>query len=470
MVGGSAFNMTYIDNYKSLNPLGTVLLDGGDMMQGTPISNLLSGASTIDVYNQMGYKAAVVGNHEFDWGLAGLQARMAQAQFPILVANIFNEGTDTRPDWATPTAMLSVKGQQIGVIGVTSKDTPTIVMAGNTVGLEFRDAGPVVQQLAAELRVAGADIVVVLAHMPGSQTSGIINGELTGVAVPGVDLIIAGHSHVNIAGKINNIPVIEQYSSGTALGVSNLNYDRLTGTVANSTLQVITTYNAGVTPNPGIATLIQFYKAQIAPIVDAVKGSTKGPILRAANASGESAMGNFLTDAQRWKAGTQIAFTNPGGVRADILYAAYPHDVTFGDLLTVQPFDNKLVTLNLTGTQIYALLEQQFVVNRILPVSGLKYTYNLALPAGSRITSLTLADGTPILPNATVYTIACNEYIATGGDGFTVFLGATNVARIGVSDLDALVDYVAFKFGTPPSNAPIDPSVYPVIEGRIIKQ
>jgi 2',3'-cyclic-nucleotide 2'-phosphodiesterase / 3'-nucleotidase len=110
LVGGAAYDMTYINTYKALNPLGTVLLDGGDIMQGTPISNLLNGASTIDAYNKMGYKASVVGNHEFDWGLTGLQARMAQAKFPILLANVFNTGTDIRPTWTKPTTMFTVKG------------------------------------------------------------------------------------------------------------------------------------------------------------------------------------------------------------------------------------------------------------------------------------------------------------------------------------------------------------------------
>ena len=131
LVGGAAYNMTYINNYKALNPLGTSLFDAGDIMQGTPISNLLWGESVIDVYNHMGYQAATVGNHEFDWGQTTLQERMAQADFPFLLANVFNEGTDTRPAWLQPTAMFTVKGQQVGVIGVTSKDTPTIVMAGS---------------------------------------------------------------------------------------------------------------------------------------------------------------------------------------------------------------------------------------------------------------------------------------------------------------------------------------------------
>jgi 2',3'-cyclic-nucleotide 2'-phosphodiesterase/3'-nucleotidase len=436
-VGGSAFNMAYINSYKANNSFGTVLLDAGDIMQGTPISNLLHGQSVIDVYNKMGYMGAVVVTmSSIKWTFAG--ARFGDFRFfwqNVLRWHRYGQ-------WMVPTAMLTVKGQQIGLIGVTSKDTPTIVMAGNVAGLEFREAGPVVSQLVAELRAAGADVVVALAHMPGSVSGGVVTGEVIGVAVQGVDLIIAGHTHTNMAAKVNNIPIIEQYSSGTALGVSNLRYDRLLRNINGSTTIVNTTWNEGVTPDPAIANIVTYYQSQIAPIVNQVKAVTTGPITKTANAAGESPMGNLLTDAQRWKAGTQIAFTNPGGIRADITYLTYPHNVTFGDLLTVQPFDNKLVTVTMTGEQIYNLLEQQFVVNRILPVSGLHYAYNLALPAGSRITSLILDDGTPILRDATLYSIACNEFIATGGDGFTVFLGATNYTPIGVSDLDALVDYV----------------------------
>jgi 5'-nucleotidase len=128
--------------------------------------------------------------------------------------------------------------------------------------------------------------------------------------------------------------------------------------------------------------------------------------------------------------------------------------------------------MTLTGSQIYALLEQQFKPPqssmKLLQESGIKYSFNLALPVGSRITSLTLTDGTLILPDATLYTVTCNEFIATGGDGFSVFLGGTNVTRIGVSDLDALIGYVQFRYGTPPGNTPIDPAEYPKVEGRII--
>jgi len=470
LVGGAAYNMTYINNYKALNPLGTSLFDAGDIMQGTPISNWLWGASVIDVYNHMGYQVATVGNHEFDWGQARLQERIAQAKFPFVLANVFNEGTDTRPDWMIPTAMFTVKGQQVGVIGVTSKDTPSIVMAGNLAGLEFREPGPIVSQLAAELRAAGADIVVVLAHM--SDVYKGTSGEITTVAVPGVDLIISGHSHSGWTDKINGIPLIQQYSSGTAIGVSDLRYDRRIHNIATSNLQVVTTYNAGVNPDTEIAALVAVYQAEIAALKNEVKASTLGPITRAESDRylKEVPMGDFIADVQRWKGGTQIAFMNPGGIRGSVQYATYPHDITFGDFFTVQPFDNKLVTMTLTGSQIYALLEQQFAPPqssmKLLQESGLKYSFNLALPVNSRITSLTLTDGTPILPDSTPYTVTCNEFIATGGDNFSVFLSGTNVTRIGVSDLDAMIEYVQFKYGIPPANTPIDPAVYP--DGRIM--
>jgi 2',3'-cyclic-nucleotide 2'-phosphodiesterase/3'-nucleotidase len=471
LVGGAAFNMTYINNFKAINPQGTLLFDAGDIMQGTPISTLLKGESTIDVYNAMGYQAATMGNHEFDWGKTVLQARIAEAEFPMLLANVFNAGTDTRPDWMQPTAMFTVKGQQIGVIGVTSMYTPGIVMAEATAGLEFRDPAPVVSQLVAELRAAGADIVVLLAHMPDVYNNAVTQ-EMATLGIPGLDLIISGHSHSGYTGKVNGIPIIQAYSSGTAIGVSNLSYDRYHGGIVNSKLQVVTTYNEGVTPDPDIAALVDFYKAQVAPIVNAVKGSTLGTISRGPDRyTMEVPMGDLIADAQAWKGGTQIAFMNPGGIRADLIYTSYPHDITYGDLMTVQPFDNKLVTMTMTGSQIYAVLEQQFkppqTSMKLLQVSGLKYSFDLSQPVGSRISGLTLTDGTPILPDGTTYTVALNEFIATGGDGFSVFLGGTNVFRPGFSDLDALVDYIQFRFGTPPGNTPIDPVVYPKIEGRI---
>jgi 5'-nucleotidase len=239
----------------------------------------------------------------------------------------------------------------------------------------------------------------------------------------------------------------------------------------------VTTYNEGVVPDPEIAAAVGAYEAELSGIMNAVKASTLGPISYTANAAGQSPMGNLIADAQRWKGGTQIAFMNPGGVRKPIQYSSYPHDITFGDFFTVQPFDNKLMTLTLTGEQIWAVLEQQFMPhqsgkNRVLMVSGIHFTYNLANVPGSRITSLTLDGGGPIAKDATTYTVTASNYLTGGGDSFSAFLGGTNLYYTGVSDLDALIEYVQYLYGAPgdADYTPIDPTLYPIIDDRVVKQ
>ncbi len=165
-------------------------------------------------------------------------------------------------------------------------------------------------------------------------------------------------------------------------------------------------------------------------------------------------MGDLIADAQAWRGGTQIAFMNPGGIRADIAYSSYPHDITWGDFFIVQPFDNKLVTMKLTGTQIYAVLEQQFSPPqssmKLLQQSGLTYTLR-PLEAGRLADHVADAHRRDADPAGChdLHGRPCNEFIATGGDGFRVFLGGTDVTRIGVSDLDALIEYVQCEVRRP---------------------
>lgn len=470
--GGAAFDITYISQYKAYNPVGTFLVDEGDSMQGTPISNLLRGSSVIDVFNYMEYTASVFGNHEFDWGQEILEERVNQANFPRLSCNILLEGTDERPPWIQPYVIVKAKEVTIGLIGATTLETPSIVMPGNLAGLEFRDAAPIINSLAAELRAKGVDMIVVLAHMGGAQDgSGIITGEVAELArrLVGVDFIASGHSHTKLTGYVNNIPIIQQYSSGTALGIANLNYDRRFGGLYFSNLNVVTTWNAGIIPDPTIDAIVQKYKAQIAPLVNRAIGTINAPIIRTQNAAGESALGNLIADAQRWCTNAQVAFMNPGGIRKDLPNVSspvYPHDVTWGEVYAVQPFDNELITMDLTGTQIATLLEQQWpptqTATRTLQISGLRYAYKPANPPGSRILSLSLSDGTPIDPGLT-YRVVCNIFLAGGGDLFAVFRQGTNVYHTGISDLNGLVDYIQSHWGNPPNNTPFTAE----IEGRI---
>lgn len=186
--------------------------------------------------------------------------------------------------------------------------------------------------------------------------------------------------------------------------------------------------------------MVSEYKSEIAPIANRVVGQAATTISKTNNAAGESALGDLIADAQRDFASDEsgepvaFAFTSPGGIRTDIAAG----EVIYSKLFTVQPFDDQVVRMNLTGEQIYRLLEQQFAVNRILQISGFEFSYNLT---EKRITSVTLPDGSTLPRDDTVYSLAANSFIATGGDGFTIFKEGQNVTTLG-SDLDALETYV----------------------------
>jgi 2',3'-cyclic-nucleotide 2'-phosphodiesterase/3'-nucleotidase/5'-nucleotidase len=473
LMGSAAVDTTYIKNYKARNPLGSVLVDSGDTMQGTLISNYFKGSSTIDVFNTMGYQASALGNHDFDWGQPILQQRLAQAQYPWLCCNVFTAGSNDRPAWVTPSAIIEVKGLKIGLIGAITMETPMIVMPSSIAGLEFRPAAPIINQIAADLRAQGVKMIVVLAHIGGSQDSRrVITGEVAVLAnnLVGVNYIASGHSHVALNSAVNNIPITQPYSSGSALGLADIRVDRLTGTNVNYTLAVNSTYDLGITPDPTVAAMVAGYNATIAVIKNQPVGTITGPILRNTpdRYTAESEVGNLCTDAQAWKGGVTIAFTNPGGIRADIKspVGVYPYNVTWNDMYTVQPFDNLVTLMDLTGAQIKAVLEQCFppvaTSTKMLQVSGIKYTVQLSAPANAKIIGLTLADGTPINP-ATTYRVAVNNFLATGGDGFSVFIQGTNQFNTGISDITALVDYVLWKWGTPPANTPFSSP----LQGRI---
>jgi 2',3'-cyclic-nucleotide 2'-phosphodiesterase (5'-nucleotidase family) len=234
--------------------------------------------------------------------------------------------------------------------------------------------------------------------------------------------------------------VVEGFALGTAFETVNLTIDRSTGDIVEASARVVPTCNENaedpIAPDPETAALVAEHNAQVTEIENRVVGTASEDITRTATAAGESALGDLIADAQRTYAGTQIASMNPGGIRADIQQGP----ITYGELFTVQPFDNQVVKMELTGDQIYRLLEQQFEVNRMLQISGFTYTYNASNPAGQRITSVTI-NGAPLDRNAT-YTVAANGFIATGGDGFTVFEEASDTQETLGNDLDALEAYI----------------------------
>ncbi len=467
-VGGAATLAAYFRAEREGFGGPVVLLDAGDEMQGTPISNLTRGASTVSFFDAVTDRAAAIGNHEFDWGVAALRARMAQARYPWLAANVFVAGADTAPSWVHATTMLVVGGVRVGVIGLATRETPNTTKAENVRGLEFRDGAAAIDRWVPQLRRQGADFVVVVAHS-GAACDASGGADCRGEVVDWAravherpDLIVAGHTHTLMRVVVNGIPIVQAASYGQRYGVVDLERgDRATpapsaGGSASVTSVAVrdlpVAWADRLPPDSGVAALVARYQREIGPRVNAVVATLAGPISRG---MGDFPLGRLLADAWRAQTGAQVAFINNGGIRAEL--KAGP--VTWGALYELQPFNNRLAVLTITGAKLRQAVET--AVRGTSPdanVSGIRASYDRSRPPGARLTALTLADGTPIRDDAH-YTVAMPDFLAGGGDRYSAFTAPLARTDSPLVDLDALIAYLR---GRPqPVQAPADPRLVP---------
>jgi 5'-nucleotidase len=461
--GGVAYLGSYLAAAKAADPKGTIIAHAGDTVGASPlVSSWFHDEPTIEATNLMDFDAGTVGNHEFDEGGTemlrlirgghredGKQFKdgtdtsdpdFPGAQYPYVSANVTY--ADSGKYVLPPFTIVRREGIPVGIVGVTTTETPSIVVPDAVAPFRFGDLSDAVNKQVKTLHRLGVHTIVVLAHAggfqdPGKDPAGEILTE-TAQMDPDVDLVVAGHTHSFLNTRVNNALVVQAFRYGTAFDKVTLTVNRRTRDVTASTADVVTTYDAGVTPVPDIAQLVQSFKDRIAPVAAREIATSAAPATRTQNAAGESQLGDLIADAQAHETGAQIGLMNPGGIRADLKQGL----LTYADLFAVQPFDNGLVKMTLTGAQLKAVLEQQFndAGDKILQVSGLKETYDRTRAAGDRITSITLTDGTAIDPAAS-YTVAANSFLATGGDGFTVFKEGTSVTSFG-TDIDAFEHYV----------------------------
>lgn len=456
-VGGSATVATYVNQARAKNPHGTLLLDAGDPMQGTPTSNLYYGKSMIEIMNAIGYDAMTIGNHEFDWTTARLAEREADAKFPVLSANIFEKATGNRPAFAKPYTMIEKNGLKIGVIGITSTETPTIVLYDNIKDYEVRNPIPYVNEFAKELRAQGADLIVVDAHEGGAKNAdGTIGGTIGNLAkfFVGVDAIVGGHVHATLAGTASGIPFVSNLDKGKGIGDIELRYDVVKDVVVSAAESTIVTKADGVTPDAAVKAIVDKYEAEVAPLMNKVIGKTDVDLTR--NYNGESAIGNLMTDIMRAAVGTDFAFTNAGGIRVDLPAG----NLTNSSIYQVMPFDNTLCTMDLTGQQIKDILEQGCkLLKGQIQISGLKFEYNASLPEGSRVTKMTKADGTEIALDAT-YSIVTNDFMMGGGDNYVTFKDATNKVNTYRLIRDEMIKWIQ-------AETDAGRVIHPVVDGRV---
>ncbi|MEQ1545191.1 bifunctional metallophosphatase/5'-nucleotidase [Methyloglobulus sp.] len=519
-VGGIDWIAGYIANLKLKNP-NTTVISAGDLIGATPlVSALFHDEGTIEAMNRLGLDINAVGNHEFDEGkaellrmqkggchptdenscqgsLVGTPVPFEGAEFKFLAANVVD--TATRKNLFPSFVIKEFNDVKVGFIGLTLKETPTIVTPTGVVGLEFKDEAATINALIPQLYRRGAKSIVVLIHqggtIPVSQAISTINscdGNLEGSPIKTivnqlsdkVDLVISGHTHqaynclIATKSQSHLVSVTSANSQGRVLTDIDMVIDAKTGRVLDvKPVNVpVDRTNTAIIPNAEIKQIVDNYKALVQPIANRVIGSITGILSRTNNTAGESAMGDVIADAQL--AATKdsgfgdavVAFMNPGGVRADLTFLSSAADegdgnVTFGEAFTVQPFGNSLVTMTLTGAQIENLLEQQFQgcpnnqpFNRILSVSeGFSYEWSFTGISCDKVNPDSIKINGAVVDPGANYRVTVNSFMADGGDNFLVLSLGTN--RLGgAQDSDALEAY--FK-----ANSPVSPNAL----GRILK-
>jgi 5'-nucleotidase len=399
--------------------------------------------------NEIGFDVGTLGNHEFDEGVDELKrliyggshpktGNFEGADFPYIAANVIDK--KTKKTILPPYVIKKVKGVKIGFIGVALSDTPDVVTPSGTAGVEFTDETEAINKAARELRHKGVKAMVVIAHNPIDQDGDKVSGELVDIAKgvdDEIDVMFGGHNHRSANAVVDGKLLVESYSYGTAFSDVDLKIDRRTKDIVEKKAEIVTTFQDGIKPDANVSSLIKKAEDKVAPIINEVVGHAPALLSGEGSYNGETVLGNVIADSMTEQTGTDFAFMNPGGIRAVV----EPGDVTWGELFTVQPFGNDLVTMTLTGAQIKELLESQWATGeeKVLQVSGLKAVYDMSKPVGERTVSMTKQDGTPIDSNRE-YTITVNNFMAGGGDGYTVLLDGKN-PTINVTDLDALVNY-----------------------------
>jgi len=485
--GGLALLGGYLRNIRAARMQdggGVLLVDSGDMFQGTLESNLNEGAAVVAAYNALGYTAAAIGNHEFDYGPAGpdetaqkagedprgaLKARAASARFPFLAANTVDDATGQPVAWRNvkPSTLVDVRGVQIGLIGVTTPDTPALTIGANVIGLTFAPLAPVITREAMALRAQGATAVIVLAHAGGRCTkldepenlsSCDQMAEIVQVArqLPRglVDVIAAGHTHQAMAHDVGGIAIVEAFSTGRSFSRVDLTVNRATRMLAGK--RIFPTHDlcgredpVTHTCDPAAASANALVPARyenrlvrpdaaaaaaIAPAVRralAVKNQPIGASLETpfprGDQQGETAIADLVADGTLASTpGADVALSNGGSLRTDLL--AGP--LTYGSIYELYPFDNRIVTLSLTGDQLARIiaynLERTVPPLELLPIAGFKVD---AKCNGNMLrVTLTRASGAAIRADERL-TVATSDFIAGGGDGIVAPAGALGEIR-----------------------------------------
>jgi 5'-nucleotidase len=482
--GGLPAFASFVHALRAQNDDHVIVVDSGDLFQGTLESNLFEGEPVVRGYNVIGYAASAVGNHEFDFGpvgpdsvarqigqdpLGALKHNAEIASFPFLSANMLDRATHKTPTWAKPYTMVRVAGANIGIIGLSTPDTPNVTTAVNVESLEFTDPVPATVQAAKELRAQGADAVIVIAHMGGRcmdvsdpndlhscETSHEAMDFMNRIPEGVIDAFFAGHTHSQMRHYIKGVAVVQALNYSREFSTVDFWIDtknnRVTKTEMRPHTQICAFVYSGtqncdpkkapaggrlvprvfadkrILPDERVAGVLEPYLKRVASKRDEKVGITTTATF-SRNYTAESTIGDLLADALRTAYSADVGIMNSGGIR-DELPAG---ELLYAHMFALSPFDNYPAAVKLSGAQIIEFLRATSNgVRGIMQVSGLRYTIDAGKPVGSnRLVEVTLADGSPLDPQK-LYTVAMPDFLSAGGDGAQVVMKDVPADRIQV--------------------------------------
>ncbi len=459
--GGFAPLMTLVKAERARNP-NTIFTFGGDLISPSIMSGLTKGSQMIQLMNAVGTDVAVLGNHEFDFGPELVATRIAESKFPWIVSNVF--GRDGRPFGGVAVSQLRKVGDfTVGFFGLLTTDTTHLSSPGANV--EFRPVEATATAMVKQLRDAGAQVIVALTHLDLAEDRALARN------VRGIDVIMGGHDHDPMAIYEGGTLIFKAGHDAHYLGVVDLLIEREVRPAPAAAVMKVTptawkfVTTMGVAPDPQMAALVKTFTdtldkelalpvGRIATALDSRRTTVRGV---------EAAIGNLFADAIREGLQSDAAIINGGGIRADRQYEAGA-TLTRKDIFAELPFGNVVVMVELKGSDLLAALENgvsqvENVQGRFPQVSGIKMTYDLSKPAGSRVLSASVG-GQPLDANKN-YRIVTNDFMAAGGDGYASLTKGRMLinASAGVLMASKVMDYIAAK-GT----------VSPAVEGRMVVQ
>jgi len=467
-LGGGAVAGRYILQKRKeaeKNGWGFLLIDAGDFYQGTPMGTLSEGEAVVEYMNTVGYDVLTIGNHDFDNGWKNLKKLSEIANFPFLGSNLYRKSTGELAEFVKPYIIKEIQGIKIGILGATLSSTPSMSFPEHVEDLDFRTEISGINRYLPEIKTQGVNTVILLTHAwlaydpeegYKEMLAEIKDGELPesyntsaqaiAQRVPGIDIMFSGHLHKGFyepwEDPLNHTLIFQNYANGSNLGHVNFYIHRQTGTLAGYDFEtddgmIFTLFEDDFLPDTSIARLIDFWVKKAEAGFDEVIGVATGQIAR--SGSGESPMGNLMADAMLASTKADIAFSNHGGVRADLPSG----QITPRHVFAVMPFGNRVVVMKVTGGFLKDLVEDRVSgTSRGMVVGGAEIVIDRSKPNGSRVVKFNIG-GKPVEADRE-YTLAVSDYLAEGNSGYERLLMVTpdHINYSGILLRQTMIDYI----------------------------